>query len=89
MPRVAGGPFPEEARQIDHVTRGVLTARSAAERLDPTVSEARLARLLHAMLAHHGVREWGAPVEPQSVEAWLVHLADLAEARLWEWSGEA
>jgi hypothetical protein len=27
-------------------------------------------------------------VEPQTVEAWLVHLADLAEAQLWQWSTE-
>jgi len=89
LPRIAGGPIPEEARQLDHVTMGVLMTRTAAEQVIPRVSDVRLASLLHAMLAHHGSRDWGAPVEPQSVEAWLVHLADLAEARLWAWSGEA
>lgn len=89
LPRIAGGPLPQVARQLDHVTLGVVVTRSAAERLSPPIPEARLAGLLHAILAHHGTREWGAPVEPQSVEAWLVHLADLTEARLWEWSEEA
>lgn len=89
LPRVAGGPLPQEARQLDHVTMGVLMTRTAAEQVTPSVSDARLTDLLHAMLAHHGTREWGAPVEPHSAEAWLVHLADLAEARLWEWSEEA
>ena len=89
LPRIAGGPLPQEANEVDHVTRGVLAIQRAADQLSPPVSEARLARLLHAALAHHGLREWGAPVEPQSVEAWLVHLADLAEARLWTWSADA
>jgi 3'-5' exoribonuclease len=89
LPRIAGGPMPEEARQLDHVTMSVLLTRTAAEQVVPRVSETRLANLLHAILAHHGTREWGAPVEPHSVDAWLVHLADLAEARLWEWSEEA
>lgn len=89
LPRIAGGPLPQEASEVDHVTRGVLMIQRAADQLSPPVAEARLARLIHAALAHHGQREWGAPVEPQTVEAWLVHLADLAEARLWIWSADA
>jgi 3'-5' exoribonuclease len=89
LPRVAGGALPEEGFQLDHVTRGVLMTQVAAAHLSTGVSEERLANLLHAIAAHHGTREWGAPVEPRSVEAWLVHVADVAEARLWQWSEEA
>lgn len=89
LPRIAGGALPDEGFQLDHVTRSVLMTQAAAARLDTSVSEERLANLLHTIAAHHGAREWGAPVEPHSVEAWLVHVADLAEARLWQWSEEA
>ena len=89
LPRIAGGPIPDEAQRLDHVTMGVLMTRTAAEQVIPRVGDTRLANLLHVMLAHHGTRDWGSPVEPHNVEAWLVHLADLAEARLWAWSGEA
>jgi 23S rRNA maturation-related 3'-5' exoribonuclease YhaM len=51
-------------------------------------AETRLEPLRHIVLAHHGRPEWGAPCEPHTVEAWLVHLADVAEARLWGWSDE-
>ena len=89
LPAVAGAPAPEEALQHDHVTRGVLLVQAAATTpLDPGIAPARLDHLTHALLAHHGRKEWGAPVEPQTVEAWLVHLADLAEAQLWHWSRE-
>lgn len=31
----------------------------------------------HCILAHHGRKEWGSPVEPATQEAWAVHLADM------------
>jgi 3'-5' exoribonuclease len=88
LPAVAGATLPEDASRFDHVTLGVLMVRFAAAHATPPLEGERLDTLLHAMLAHHGRKEWGAPVEPQTVEAWLVHLADLAESRLWVWSGE-
>ena len=36
----------------------------------------------HMLLAHHGRLEWGSPVTPQSMNAFIVHLADLLDARL-------
>ncbi len=37
--------------------------------------------VVHCILAHHGRREWGSPVEPQTVEALLLHQADLISAK--------
>lgn len=31
----------------------------------------------HCILAHHGRKEWGSPVEPQTPEAWILHAADM------------
>lgn len=37
--------------------------------------------VVHCILAHHGpVREWGSPVAPQTLEALLLHQADLMSA---------
>lgn len=88
LPRIAGGALPERAQQVDHVTLGVLLIRLAATTSTPPLEPLRLEALTHALLAHHGRPEWGAPVEPATLEAWLVHLADLVDARLWRWSGE-
>jgi 3'-5' exoribonuclease len=38
--------------------------------------------LLHIILAHHGTKEFGSPVCPATIEAFMVHLADMAEAKL-------
>jgi 3'-5' exoribonuclease len=39
-------------------------------------------KLRHMLLAHHGKREWGSPVEPMFPEALLVHEADDLDAKL-------
>lgn len=38
--------------------------------------------VLHAILAHHGQREWGSPVAPKTRIAWLLHLCDNLSARM-------
>jgi 3'-5' exoribonuclease len=38
--------------------------------------------VLHAILSHHGMRQWGSPVAPKSRLAWLLHLADSMSARM-------
>lgn len=35
----------------------------------------------HALLAHHGRREWGSPVEPATPLAWALHSADMLSSR--------
>jgi 3'-5' exoribonuclease len=89
LPAIPGSALPEAAARYDHVTLGTLIVRSAAAQLEPPFAPERLDALLHAILAHHGRKEWGAPIEPQTPEAWLVHLADLAEARLWSYTPDA
>lgn len=37
--------------------------------------------IIHAMLAHHGQKAWGSPVEPQTPLAWILHLADMMSAK--------
>lgn len=37
--------------------------------------------IAHAILAHHGRREWGSPVEPQTRLAYILHAADMLSSR--------
>ena len=39
-------------------------------------------QLLHMILSHHGLKEWGAVEEPHTVEAMALHYADLMSARI-------
>lgn len=46
--------------------------------LNPELTDA----VAHCLLAHHGRRDWGSPVEPQTPEAWALHLADMISVRV-------
>ncbi len=35
----------------------------------------------HCMLAHHGRKEWGSPIEPIRPEAFVIHYADMLSAQ--------
>jgi 3'-5' exoribonuclease len=49
--------------------------------LEPESDLVRL-HLLHLVIAHHGEREFGSPVEPKTPEAWALHLIDNLDAKL-------
>ena len=38
--------------------------------------------LLHAVIAHHGKKEWGSPQTPNTKEAWVVHLVDMISSQI-------
>lgn len=40
--------------------------------------------LLHAVVAHHGKKEFGSPQTPVTREAWVVHLADMISSQIIE-----
>jgi len=68
----------EHKKNIHHISRSALIWHKASERL---LSIEVFDDVLHAILAHHGCREWGSPVTPNSKLAWLLHLCDSLSAR--------
>lgn len=65
-------------RNIHHIARSAIVWSSAAEKFKFEDSD----EVLHAILAHHQLREWGSPVSPNSKIAWLLHLCDGISARV-------
>lgn len=66
---------------IGHVLIGRDMVREAARRIEGFDDETLL-MLEHAILAHHGKREYGAPVLPQTMEALLVSFIDDLDAKM-------
>lgn len=67
-------------RKIHHISRSALHWNSTVSKFsnidfDPD-------DILHAILAHHGLREWGSPVSPHTKLAWVLHLCDNLSARM-------
>ena len=69
-------------RNIHHISRSCIEWNLIAqkENLDQEFTDA----VSHAILAHHGLREWGSPVAPNSRVAWMLHLCDGISARMYD-----
>lgn len=68
--------FTRRTPNIPHIVHGLMIWAEASKELhfdDPPLFEA----VSHIIAAHHGRKEWGSPVEPKTVEALLVHQADM------------
>jgi 3'-5' exoribonuclease len=66
-------------RNIHHISRsGIVWTKAVAETGQCKEIEDEV---LHCILSHHGLREWGSPVFPKSREAWILHLCDGLSAR--------
>ncbi len=75
------------AKKIGHISAGAMRFHEVAERFN--VAPELGAQVVHCLLAHHGRREWGSPVEPQTLEALLLHQADMVSAKFGETKGVA
>ncbi len=66
---------------VGHVLIGRDMVRDAAKRIEGFPEETLL-QLEHAILAHHGRKEYGAPILPQTIEALLVSYIDDLDAKM-------
>ena len=66
---------------VGHVLLGRDLVREAARRIGDFPEETLLL-LEHAILAHHGREEFGAPKAPQTIEALIVHYADDIDSKI-------
>lgn len=65
-----------------HVVLGALMLDRAVRNCPtPPCTDQEVDILLHLILSHHGKRELGAPVPPLTLEAEVLHHADIASAR--------
>jgi 3'-5' exoribonuclease len=73
--------YTKEGCLIGHVLMGRDMIREAAAKIEGFPEEL-LILLEHAILAHHGKREFGAPVLPQTIEALIVSYIDEMDAKV-------
>jgi 3'-5' exoribonuclease len=77
-------------RHVHHISRSALVWQSCVDHLPATfpkndyfyLTPQYVDEVLHAILSHHGQREYGSPVAPNTKLAWMVHLCDGISARM-------
>jgi len=70
-----------EGNLVGHITIGVGMVRDMAREI-PDLPHELLLQLEHLILSHHGSRENGSPVEPMTVEAFILAAADDLDSKI-------
>jgi 3'-5' exoribonuclease len=70
-----------EGNLVGHIALGLVMLREAAAGVPGFPAELRT-ELEHMVLSHHGSREHGSPVEPMTVEAFILAACDDLDAKL-------
>jgi 3'-5' exoribonuclease len=73
--------FTEDGRLIGHISRAAILIELAAKEMG-NFPEHLLRQLVHLVLSHHGIQEWGSPTVPKTLEAVLLHQIDLLDSRV-------
>jgi 3'-5' exoribonuclease len=75
------GSYTRDGNLVGHIGLGMMMVREAANGISGFPLELR-AQIEHLVASHHGLREYGSPVEPKTIEAFIVASIDDLDAKL-------
>lgn len=73
--------YSREGNLLGHITLGAFIVRDEARQIEG-FPPPLLDQIEHLVVSHHGSLEFGSPVEPKSVEAFIVAMADDLDAKI-------
>ncbi len=73
--------YTREGNLVGHVTLGTIMVRSAIAAI-PDFPGVLRTQIEHLMVSHHGHKEFGAPVEPMTIEAMILAAADDLDSKI-------
>jgi 3'-5' exoribonuclease len=73
--------YTREGNLVGHVTLGTMMVRATIAAI-PDFPDVLRTQIEHMIVSHHGHREFGAPVEPMTIEAMILSAADDLDARI-------
>lgn len=73
--------YTREGNLLGHIALGLVLVRDAASGVSGFPLDLRT-HLEHLVLSHHGTREHGSPVEPKTIEAFILASVDELDARI-------
>jgi 3'-5' exoribonuclease len=75
------GSYTRDGNLVGHIALGLMLVREACNGISGFPAELR-AQIEHLIASHHGVHEYGSPVEPKTVEAFILASIDELDAKL-------
>ncbi len=76
-----GATYTRDGNLVGHVGLGLILVREAINGISGFPDDLR-AQIEHLVVSHHGTRDHGAPVEPRTVEAFIVAAIDELDTRI-------
>lgn len=73
--------YTRDGNLVGHIGIGLMMVREAANAISGFPEDLR-AQIEHMVASHHGLREYGSPVEPKTVEAFILASIDDLDAKL-------
>ena len=73
--------YTREGNLVGHVTLGVMMARATMAAI-PDFPDVLRTQIEHLIVSHHGHKEFGAPVEPMTIEAMILSATDDLDAKI-------
>ena len=73
--------YTRDGNMVGHIALGIVMVREAVNGIAGFPDDLR-AHLEHLIASHHGIREHGSPVEPKTVEAFILATIDELDAKL-------
>jgi 3'-5' exoribonuclease len=73
--------YSREGNLVGHVTLGAMMVRAAMASI-PDFPGVLRTQIEHLVVSHHGRKEFGAPVEPMTIEAMILSAADDLDAKI-------
>jgi 3'-5' exoribonuclease len=73
--------YSREGNLVGHVTLGAMMVRAAMMSI-PGFPDILRTQIEHLIVSHHGHKEFGAPVEPMTIEAMILSAADDLDAKI-------
>ncbi len=73
--------YTREGNLVGHVTLGVMMVRATMAAI-PDFPDVLRTQVEHLIVSHHGHKEFGAPVEPMTIEAMILSAADDLDAKI-------
>ncbi len=74
--------FTREGDLLGHTVLSLLEAKALCQ--EAGYRGKREANLLHCIASHHGQMEFGAPVSPKTLEAFVLHISDFADSKIYQ-----
>ena len=75
------GSYTRDGNLVGHIGLGMMMVREACSGISGFPADLR-AQIEHIVASHHGTREYGSPVEPKTIEAFIVASVDELDAKL-------